>query len=60
MDCEPLTSSDADTVTAVPLCVPPLMYPAELVTDGVTVRAWLLTADLVAVGVPSVPLLSSL
>ena len=33
----PLASSVAVTVTAFPVFVPPEMYPAELVTDGVTV-----------------------
>ena len=33
----PLANSLADTVTAVPLFVPPEIYPAVLVTDGVTV-----------------------
>ena len=33
----PLTSSEAVTVTAVPLDVPAVIYPAVLVTDGVTV-----------------------
>ena len=52
----PLTSSDADTDTAVPVFVPPLIYPAVFVTDGVTDIEWLDTVPFVAVGVPSVPL----
>ena len=52
----PDTSSDADTVTAVPVFVPPVIYPVVLVTDGVTVTEWLETVPLVAVGVPAVPL----
>ena len=52
----PLQTSLADTDTAVPVLVPPLIYPAVFVTDGVTEIAWLLTAPFDAVGVPSVPL----
>ena len=46
--CEPLTSSEADTVTAVPFADPAVMYPAVLVTEGVTVTEWLDTVPLVA------------
>ena len=55
MDFVPLTSSLADTVTAVPVSVPPLMYPVTFVTLGVTVTELLLTVPFVAVGVPAVP-----
>ena len=51
----PETSSDADTVTAVPVLVPPSIYPVVFVTDGVTDTELLLTVPLVAVGVPAVP-----
>ena len=53
--CEPDTSSLADTVTAVPVFVLPVMYPVVLVTEGVTLILWLLTVPFVAVGVPAVP-----
>ena len=36
IDNVPLTSSDADTDTAVPVFVPPVIYPVVFVTDGVT------------------------
>ena len=52
----PLTNSDALTVTAVPVFVPPVMYPVVLVTDGVTLTLWFVTVPLVAVGVPVDPL----
>ena len=55
MESVPLTRSDADTVTAVPVFVPPLMYPVVLVTEGVTVTEWFVTAPFVAVGVPALP-----
>ena len=51
----PLTSSLAETETAVPVFVPPVIYPVVFVTDGVTETEWLLTVPLVAVGVPAVP-----
>jgi hypothetical protein len=54
----PLTSSDADTVTGVPVFVPPVMYPVVFVTDGVTETELLDTVPFVAVGVPAVPLLT--
>ena len=53
--CEPLTSSEAVTVTAVPFIVPPFMYPVVLVTFGVTVTEWFVTVPFVAVGVPADP-----
>ena len=52
----PDTSSEADTVTAVPDIVPLLMYPAVFVTLGVTDTLLLDTVPFVAVGVPAVPL----
>ena len=45
---EPDTSSEAETVTAVPLDVPAVTYPAVRVTDGVTVTEWFETVPLVA------------
>ena len=56
MESVPLTSSEADTETAVPVLVEPVIYPAVFVTDGVTETELLLTVPFVAVGVPSVPL----
>ena len=56
----PLTNSLADTDTAVPLIVPPVIYPVVLVTDGVTDTEWLDTVPFVAVGVPAVPLATDL
>ena len=55
IDFVPLTSSLALTVTAVPVFVLPLMYPALFVTLGVTDTELLLTVPFDAVGVPSVP-----
>jgi hypothetical protein len=60
IDFVPLTSSDADTVTAVPVFDPPLIYPATFVTLGVTETEWLDTVPFVATGVPSVPLATAL
>ena len=54
MDFVPLTNSEALTVTAVLVFVPPVIYPVVFVTDGVTDTAWLLTVPLLAVGVPAV------
>ena len=45
---DPDTNSLALTVTAVPLDDPAVMYPAVLVTDGVTLIEWLLTVPFVA------------
>ena len=36
MDFVPLTNSEADTLTAVPVLVEPVIYPVVFVTDGVT------------------------
>ena len=36
IDLSPLASSDADTDTAVPVSVEPVIHPVEFVTDGVT------------------------
>lgn len=51
MESVPLTSSDALTVTAVPLAVPAVTYPAVLVTIGVTVMEWFDTVPLDALAV---------
>ena len=52
----PETNSDALTDTAVPVFVPPVMYPVVLVTEGVTETEWFETEPFDAVGVPAVPL----
>ena len=54
-DSVPLTSSLAETVTAEPVFVPPLIHPVEFVTDGVTDTVWFETVPFVADGVPAVP-----
>ena len=56
MVCDPETSSDAATLTAVPFIVDPVMNPVVLVTLGVTDIEWFDTDPFVAVGVPAVPL----